>query len=178
LGGHDERTSPTDEWRTGVWDRRQAGDNMPTFAHASKQPMKRTRGFTLIELLITVAIAAILASIAYPSFMEAIRKGRRAEAVEWMTRIQQAEEQWRARTSSYTDNLGATGLNVPETTPNGYYKVVVVVPADEKSASEYTITATASGSQAADTKCATLSMAMSGGYLKYDSTNGQACWSK
>jgi type IV pilus assembly protein PilE len=178
LGGDDERPSTTDEWLVEVWDRSQASANMPTFAHPPKQPMKRTRGFTLIELLITVAIAAILASIAYPSFMEAIRKGRRAEAVEWMTRIQQAEEQWRARKSSYTADLGATGLNVPENTPNGYYKVVVTVPADEKSASEYTITATASGSQAADTKCAKLWMAMSGGYLKYDSTNGQACWSK
>lgn len=141
--------------------------------------MMRTRGFTLIELLITVAIAAILASIAYPSFMDAIRKGRRAEAVESITRIQQAQEQWRARNSSYTDDLeGATGLNIPKTTRNGYYILGLEVPKDALSASQYTITATAAGSQAADTRCAVLSMKVKSGRLEYDSTSGQTCWPK
>lgn len=39
----------------------------------------RYRGFTLIELMITVAIVAILASIAYPSYQEQVRKSRRAD---------------------------------------------------------------------------------------------------
>jgi type IV pilus assembly protein PilE len=140
--------------------------------------MMRTRGFTLLELLITVAIAAILASIAYPSFMDAIRKGRRAEAVESITRIQQAQEQWRTRHSSYTEDLGDTGLRIPEVTPNGYYKLTVDVPNDALSASQYMITATAAGKQAADTKCAFLSMTVAGGQLTYNSTSGQTCWPK
>jgi type IV pilus assembly protein PilE len=140
--------------------------------------MMRTRGFTLIELLITVAIAAILASIAYPSFINAIRKGRRAEAVESITRIQQAQEQWRTRNSSYTSNLGDTGLRIPKMTPNGYYELTVDVPDGALSASEYTIKATAAGSQLSDAKCAYLSMKVEGGRLTYDSTSGQACWPK
>jgi type IV pilus assembly protein PilE len=148
-------------------------------SHTPTTSMMRTRGFTLLELLITVAIAAILASIAYPSFMDAIRKGRRAEAVESITRIQQAQEQWRARNSSYTDDLeGATGLNIPKTTPNGYYTLTVAVPNNALSASQYTITAAAAGSQVADTKCAFLSMRVVGGQLTYDSTSGQTCWPK
>jgi len=37
------------------------------------------RGFTLVELLITVAVVAILAAIAYPTYTNQIAKARRAE---------------------------------------------------------------------------------------------------
>lgn len=141
--------------------------------------MKRLRGFTLIEVMITVAILAIVASLAYPSFIGAIRKSRRSEAFDFITRIQQAEERWRANKSSYTTDMSTTtGLSVSETTPNGYYTLEVAVPPDEKSASEYTVTATAAGSQVADTKCSKLWIEVKGGQIKYNSSNGETCWSK
>lgn len=40
--------------------------------------MKHQQGFTLIELLIVVVIAAILATIAYPSYQNYIRQTRLA----------------------------------------------------------------------------------------------------
>src|SRR5690606_15153493 len=36
----------------------------------------RTSGFTLVELMVTIAIAAILAAIAFPSFQDSIRSNR------------------------------------------------------------------------------------------------------
>lgn len=142
-----------------------------------RSPRLLIRGFTLLEILITIAIAAILAAIAYPSFMESIRKGRRADAVDAMTRIQQAQERWRANKSSYTTDLGSSGLDVSASSPKGYYALAVSVPASA-AGSSYTITATAQGAQASDTKCSSMSMTMNVGNLTYDSTSGQTCWAK
>jgi type IV pilus assembly protein PilE len=138
-------------------------------------PNHVVRGFTLIELLVTVAIVAILGALAYPSYMESIYKGRRADAVDGMTRIQQAQERWRANNSTYSASLA--NLNVAASSPTGYYQLAVAVP-NGFEGSQYTITATAVGAQVKDTKCASMTMSMAGGQLTYDSTSGQRCWSK
>jgi len=41
---------------------------------------RRSKGFTLVELMITVAVVAILAAIAFPSFQSVLRSNRVANA--------------------------------------------------------------------------------------------------
>ncbi|GGY80644.1 type IV pilin [Cellvibrio zantedeschiae] len=42
--------------------------------------MKTPRGFTLVELMAVIAIVAVLGAVAYPSYLQSVRKSNRAEA--------------------------------------------------------------------------------------------------
>lgn len=66
--------------------------------HALRCP---PRGFTLIELMITVAIIAILSALAYPSYIESVRKGRRAEARAAVSNLMQQQERHLTQNNTY-----------------------------------------------------------------------------
>jgi len=63
-------------------------------------------GFTLIELLITVAIIAILATIAYPSYQQFLLESRRADAHSALSVLQLAQEQVRGSCRFYAGDFG------------------------------------------------------------------------
>lgn len=61
----------------------------------------RARGFTLIELMVAVAIVAILSALAYPSYLESVRKSKRASAKARMSEVAGREQQF------YSEGSGA-----------------------------------------------------------------------
>ncbi|HMO48581.1 MAG TPA: type IV pilin protein [Rubrivivax sp.] len=135
-------------------------------------PRRRPGGFTLIEAMIVVAIVGILAAIAYPSFMDSIRKGRRSDAFAALSAVQQAQERWRSNQSAYTALL--TDLNLSATSSKSYYAISI----DAASATGYTATAAAAAgtTQAGDGNCRTLSVRVDRGNIEYGAGASSAAW--
>lgn len=64
-------------------------------------------GFTLIEVMITVAIVAILASVAYPAYTDYVRRGQLQEAFTNLANYRIRMEQYYQDNRRYTDNAAA-----------------------------------------------------------------------
>ena len=143
-------------------------------------------GFSLIEVLIAIVILAVLLSLAYPSFMDSIRKGRRSEAFAAIAGLQQAQERWRTNHANYTVTL--SDLSLPASTT--YYDLTIAAPPSPADiATGYVVTASGrSGtSQASDANCRNLSVMVDKGSIKYAGcgscstftyTPTQECWAR
>lgn len=153
--------------------------------------MDRTqqRGFTLIELLIAVALVGILASIAYPSYTDHVRKTRRADAQGALMGLSNAMERFFTQNSTYLGAAGTQAVPLATGAPwifytqspidggTPYYNLTIQVA----TATTYTLQATPINAQAQD------------GILELDSTGarrwdrdndtnpneaGENCWEK
>ena len=123
-------------------------------SHSSEQA-----GFTLVELLIVVTMVSILAALAFPSYQDSVRKGRRATGKAALNKVQLLEERYRTNNASY----GTLAQIGNPTDPEGNYTLAVT----NTSATGYTTTATAQGDQAKDkaegVSCKQLSIVVAAG---------------
>ncbi len=67
------------------------------------------KGFTLIELMVVVAVIALLAMIAVPSFQWCLAKAKRAEAYTNLHAMYAAEKAYWAEHGKYSDVLYGSG---------------------------------------------------------------------
>jgi type IV pilus assembly protein PilE len=141
-------------------------------------PKSAARGFTLIELMITVAIVAILATIASTSYNTQVQKSRRTDARSAVLDLAGREEKLFSTTNAYSglaSDLGyaAVGTPWPINIGSNYYNVGVTVG---NPPTTYVITATAINSQASDGQCLTLFVDQTGLQSSTGTATAATCW--
>ena len=125
--------------------------------------MTISRGFTLIELMIVIVIIGILFAVALPSYQSSVLRGHRADAQGILMDISAREERFMAQNNTYTTDINtAAGLNIGTTTSNNGYYNLSVAACGGGIATCYLLTATATGGQANDTDCATITLSSTG----------------
>ena len=146
-------------------------------------------GFTLIELMIALAVIALLAAIALPSYQESVLRGKRAEAKTALLRTMQLQERFYTTRNTYTTTLGdlygVTGATVgsAENAVSGFYTIAAA--ADPLGLTQgYTLTATPGNPNGAtsgerdfaDPKCGNLTLTSTGIKGRSGAEPMQKCW--
>ncbi|VTU33716.1 Serogroup A1 [Variovorax sp. PBS-H4] len=130
------------------------------------QAPRRHRGFTLIEVMIVVAIVAILAAIAYPSYLESVRKSKRAEARAQLMEVAQYMQRFYSQNDSFLKVLNDStnpDMTLPDaltSVPRGGAAATYTIQFVTHTASAFNLEAVPTGSMMGD-RC---------GKLRLDST--------
>ena len=150
-------------------------------------PTRRARGFTLVELVVAMVIVAILASIAFSSYTNQVRKGRRVEAKTALLDLAGREERNLSATNAYTAvaaNIGYTGA-FPIVVGSGFYQVTATVPDPGQPAPgptqppTFLLTATPVGVQIQDVTCSQYTVNNQGTQQAFDNGGTDTtttCW--
>ena len=133
----------------------------------SRSVQFRHRGFTLIEAVIVLAILAIIVGFAVPSYVDQVRKSRRADAVSSLLAASQFMERCFTRNDSY---LTCDPFSVSTESDDGYYTLGFDETTTEKT---YKIKADPEGDQVND-PCGSFTLDYLGNRTPLPDSN--RCW--
>lgn len=89
---------------------------------------RKPNGFSLLEIMIAVTIVGILAALAYPSYVDSVRKGRRHDGMSALLDAAQKLEVYRSQRATYT--VTPAEANVLTDSAEGYYGGLTIVAGD------------------------------------------------
>jgi type IV pilus assembly protein PilE len=134
------------------------------------------RGFTLIELMITVAIVAILAAVALPSYSQYMRKARRGDAQSFMSEVAARQQHFLLDRRTYATDItaspadGGLGMTIPANVST--YYTVTLDPPTAPPPPNFMVRARPIGSQAGE-PCGVLTLNQAG---QKTATGTGSCW--
>lgn len=146
-------------------------------------PARHDPGVTLLELLVTLALASVLAALAYPSYRAALLRAHRVEAVDALLGIAAAQERFHVQHGRYASRLedGSVPLEpvlaVAAVTTGGRYRLAL----GDSGPTDFTATAAPleGSGQDADERCSLFSIRANGQRAAQDrrgtDTTG-LCW--
>jgi len=137
-------------------------------------PRAAAHGFTLLEVLAACAVAGVLAAVAVPSYQAHLRQAQRSDAVAALTRLQHAQEQYRAHHGMYADSLPALRGAPQGRSELGHYRLVLQRTEGEV----YSARAEAlpHSPQAGDAACLVLTLQVNAGFAQ--SGPSARCWNR
>ncbi|MEZ5472568.1 MAG: type IV pilin protein [Marinicella sp.] len=114
----------------------------------------KNKGFSLIELMIVIAILALLIAYAVPGYRSYVLKSKRGAAQNRLMEIAGMYEKYYANINTYPTGLtgGADTLGLP----NSFITLDDYTISAANTATGWSLTATATGHQTADTDCPTI----------------------
>ena len=131
-------------------------------------PMSNFHGYSLFELLITLAIIAILSSVAYPLYTHHMTHARRQHAETILLNIADQLETYRSEHGSYKGASLST-INI-KTSEEPYYRFLINLPSDQT----YVVNAIPQKSQTQD-ECGALTINEIGSQQAFGRDNVD-CW--
>ena len=132
-------------------------------------------GFTLIELMITVAVIAILAAVAYPSYTRYIVRANRAAAQGYMVEVSSLQHRYLLDARSYAADMATLNTTVPSNIAANY--TIETAPKPNPPPLGFTVTATPKNAQLArDTACGTLTIDEAGAKTASGAGGTTQCW--
>ncbi|TGD74200.1 type IV pilin protein [Mangrovimicrobium sediminis] len=136
------------------------------------------RGFTLMELMIVVVIIGILAGVALPSYQEALRKGKRADAKSALQDAANRQERFMLDRSTYTSDPNDIGMPTPFRSEEGYYQISMAACPTGSLGTCYTLTATPvpGGAQDDDGRCGNFILNSDGSKSVTGTSGDDYCW--